>query len=102
MADAPQWLAAAFIGFLAADATLIFAAGLCLPCGASFFTHGVAVTRAVGVLFIAFGAKSLFDAARGLTGTVGRVFRKRFRPIKGLRRGFQPPRASATSQAIAS
>ena len=65
-------------------------------------THGVAVTRAVGVLFIAFGAKSLFDAARGLTGTVGRVFRKRFYPIKGLRRGFQPPRASAASQAIAS
>ena len=28
MADAPQLLTAAFIGFLAADATLIFAAGM--------------------------------------------------------------------------
>jgi len=62
--DAPQLLLAAMAGFLAADATLIFAAGL--PAVRRFFlTHGVAVTRIVGVLFIAFGAKSLFDAANG-------------------------------------
>jgi threonine/homoserine/homoserine lactone efflux protein len=64
MADAPQLLVAAFVGFLAADATLIFAAGL--PAVRRFFlAHGVVVTRVVGVMFIAFGAKSLFDAANG-------------------------------------
>ena len=64
LADAPQMLVAAFAGFLAADATLIFAAGL--PAVRRFFlTHGVIVTRVVGVIFIAFGAKSLFDAANG-------------------------------------
>ena len=64
LSDAPQLLLAALAGFLAADATLIFAAGL--PAVRRFFlTHGVAVTRVVGVLFIAFGAKSLFDAADG-------------------------------------
>ena len=62
--DAPQLLLAALVGFLAADATLIFAAGL--PAVRRFFlAHGVAVTRVVGVIFIAFGAKSLYDAANG-------------------------------------
>jgi threonine/homoserine/homoserine lactone efflux protein len=64
MADAPQLLLAAFAGFLAADATLIFAAGLA-PVRRFFLTHGVIVTRVVGVMFIAFGAKSIFDAASG-------------------------------------
>ena len=51
-------------GLLAADATLIFAAGL--PSVRRFFlAHGVIVTRVVGVMFIAFGAKSIFDAANG-------------------------------------
>lgn len=60
--DAPQMLAAAFAGFLLADATLIFTAGL--PAVRRFFlTHGVAVTRLVGVIFILFGARSLADAA---------------------------------------
>ena len=64
LVDAPPMLAAAFAGFLAADATLIFAAGL--PAVRRFFlTHGVAVTRVVGLIFIAFGAKSLTDAASG-------------------------------------
>ncbi len=64
LADAPQMLAAAFVGFLAADATLIFAAGL--PAVRRFFlTHGVVVTRVVGLIFIAFGAKSLYDAGSG-------------------------------------
>ncbi len=62
--DAPQLLAAAMVGFLAADATLIFAAGL--PAVRRFFlAHGVIVTRVVGAVFIAFGAKSLYDAAGG-------------------------------------
>ena len=50
--------AAAFSGFLLADATLIFAAGL--PAVRKFFlTHGVAVMRVVGVIFILFGARSM-------------------------------------------
>jgi len=62
MADAPQMFLAAFLGFLIADATLIFAAGL--PAVRKFFlSHGVAVTRIVGVLFILFGARSISDAA---------------------------------------
>jgi threonine efflux protein len=61
-ADAPQMFAAAFLGFLLADAVLIFMAGL--PAVRRFFlTHGVAVTRLVGVIFILFGARSIADAA---------------------------------------
>ena len=64
LADAPQMFVAAFSGFLLADATLIFAAGL--PAVRRFFlTHGVAVTRVVGVIFILFGARSIADAAGG-------------------------------------
>ncbi len=60
--DAPQMFVAAFAGFLLADATLIFTAGL--PAVRKFFLgHGVAVTRAVGVIFILFGARSIADAA---------------------------------------
>jgi threonine/homoserine/homoserine lactone efflux protein len=63
-ADAPQMFVAAFLGFLIADATLIFAAGL--PAVRRFFlTRGVAVTRLVGVIFILFGARSIADAAGG-------------------------------------
>ena len=61
--DAPQMFAAAFLGFLLADATLIFMAGL--PAVRRFFlAHGVAVTRLVGVIFILFGARSIADAVR--------------------------------------
>jgi threonine efflux protein len=63
-ADAPQMFAAAFLGFLLADVTLIFAAGL-PPVRRFFLTHGVAVTRLVGVIFILFGARSIADAAGG-------------------------------------
>ena len=60
--DAPQMLAAAFIGFLIADAVLIFMAGL--PAVRKFFlTHGLVVTRFVGVIFILFDARSIADAA---------------------------------------
>jgi threonine efflux protein len=62
--DAPQMLMAAFLGFLLADATLIFTAGL--PAVRRFFlTHGGVVTRVVGVIFILFGARSIADAAGG-------------------------------------
>lgn len=63
-ADAPRLGAAAFAGFVSADMVLIFAAGL--PAVRRFFLrHGNSVTRVVGVLFIAFGARSVFDAASG-------------------------------------
>ena len=64
LSDAPRLMGAALLGFLAADATLVFAAGL--PAVRRFFlTHGVIVTRIVGVLFIGFGARSIYDAASG-------------------------------------
>ena len=64
MADAPQMFVAAFAGFLLADLTLIFAAGL--PAVRRFFlSHGVAVTRLVGIIFILFGTRSIADAAGG-------------------------------------
>lgn len=63
-ADAPALLAAAFAGFVAADALIVGMAGL--PAVRRFFSaHGAAVTRAVGLVFIAFGAKSVADAGRG-------------------------------------
>jgi threonine efflux protein len=62
VSDAPQMFVAAFCGFLLADAVLIFIAGL--PAVRRFFlTHGLAVTRIVGVIFILFGARSIADAA---------------------------------------
>ena len=61
--DTPVVLATAFIGFILADAVLVFWAGL--PAVRRFFArHGRVVTRAVGLIFIAFGANSMFDAAR--------------------------------------
>lgn len=65
LADAPKLLAAAFAGFLLADATLIFAAGLA-PIRRFFLRHGLFVTRTVGLLFIAFGARSAYDGATTL------------------------------------
>jgi threonine/homoserine/homoserine lactone efflux protein len=65
--EAPKLLGAAFLGFLLADAVIVFAAGL--PVVRRFFTtHGRLLTRAVGVMFVAFGAKSLADAGRGFAG----------------------------------
>ena len=60
--DAPAVLATAFIGFVLADTVLIFWAGL--PAVRRFFArHGLVVTRCVGIVFMAFGAKSMADAA---------------------------------------
>jgi threonine/homoserine/homoserine lactone efflux protein len=68
LADAPVLFLAAFAGFLAADLTLIFAAGLA-PVRRFFLTRGKIITRLVGLAFIAFGARSAFDGLRGLRGT---------------------------------
>ena len=65
LADAPRLMGAAFLGFLAADATLIFAAGLA-PVRRFFLSHGLIVTRVVGVMFIAFGVRSIWEATSGL------------------------------------
>lgn len=62
---APQLLAAALVGFILADIILIWAAGLA-PVRRMFQRHGRIITRVTGVLFVAFGAKSLLDAGRGL------------------------------------
>ena len=64
LADAPRLMGAAFLGFLAADATLVFAAGLA-PVRRFFLNHGLIVTRVVGVMFIAFGARSIAEAVAG-------------------------------------
>ncbi|QFR33360.1 LysE family translocator [Ancylobacter sp. TS-1] len=62
---APQLLAAAFVGFILADIFLVWAAGLA-PVRRFFQRHGLVITRLVGVMFIAFGAKSLVDAGRSI------------------------------------
>lgn len=62
---APQLLAAALVGFILADIILIWAAGLA-PVRRLFQRHGRIITRITGVMFVAFGAKSLVDAGRGL------------------------------------
>ena len=59
--DTPVFLATAFIGFILADVVLVFCAGL--PAVRRFFArHGRVVTRVVGLIFIAFGTNSMFDA----------------------------------------
>ncbi len=61
--DGPKLLGAAVVGFVAADIVIVSAAGL--PAVRRFFTrHGRLLTRAIGVLFIAFGAKSIADVGR--------------------------------------
>ncbi|WP_246252200.1 LysE family translocator [Ancylobacter pratisalsi] len=62
---APQLLASALAGFILADILLVWAAGLS-PVRRFFLRHGTAITRVVGLMFIAFGAKSLIDAGRGI------------------------------------
>ncbi|RFB79588.1 LysE family translocator [Methylovirgula sp. 4M-Z18] len=60
--DAPYLMTSAFCGFIIADVVLVFCAGL--PMVRRFFaTHGSVITRAVGVIFVLFGAKSIADAA---------------------------------------
>ena len=72
LADAPRLFLAAFAGFLCADATLVFAAGL-PPVRRFFLTRGLAITRIVGLVFIAFGARSAFDGGAGLWRSASRT-----------------------------
>jgi threonine/homoserine/homoserine lactone efflux protein len=65
LSDAPALMGSAFLGFVLADAVIVFSAGL-PPVRRLFSRHTIIISRAVGVLFIAFGAKSVFDAGRGL------------------------------------
>lgn len=62
---APALLMSAFVGFLAAEAILIWLAGLAAV-RRLFQRHGLVITRLTGLMFIAFGAKSLVDAGRGM------------------------------------
>ena len=63
--DAPILLAAAMLGFVPGYMLIVFAAGL--PGIRRFFArHGVIVTRLVGLIFIAFGARTLWDSGRSL------------------------------------
>lgn len=64
--DAPILMAAAFVGFIVADIILVWAAGLA-PVRRMFLRHGTIITRLVGLMFIAFGAKSLVDAGRAIS-----------------------------------
>jgi threonine/homoserine/homoserine lactone efflux protein len=63
--ETPLLIASAFVGFVVADLLLFVAIGL-PPVRRFFARYGLWVTRIVGVLFVGFGAKSLFDGARGL------------------------------------
>jgi threonine/homoserine/homoserine lactone efflux protein len=60
---APLVMAVAFVGFVLADVILVAVAGLS-PVRRFFLTHGLIVTRLVGVTFVLFGAKSIADAVQ--------------------------------------
>lgn len=65
--DAPWLMASAFLGFLAANVVLVYSAGL--PWVRRVFARRERlITRCVGALFVAFGAKSAIDAARAMGG----------------------------------
>lgn len=60
---APLVMLVAFLGFILADVILVGVAGL--PAVRRFFlTHGLMVTRLVGLTFVLFGAKSVSDAVQ--------------------------------------
>jgi threonine/homoserine/homoserine lactone efflux protein len=60
----PVLFAGSFTGFVLADLVLFFWIGLGVV-RRFFLRHGVWVTRIVGLTFMAFGAKSILDSARG-------------------------------------
>ncbi len=60
----PVLFLGSFSGFVMADLVLFFWIGLGLV-RRFFLRHGVWVTRIVGLTFMAFGAKSILDSARG-------------------------------------
>jgi threonine efflux protein len=62
--DAPYLMIAAIAGFLLANGLLVFWAGL--PAVRRFVgRHGTIITRAVGLLFVLFGSRSIADALAG-------------------------------------
>lgn len=63
-AQAPAMMASAVLGFLVADAILVWTAGLPFVRGL-FARRGALITRLVGVTFVAFGVKSVSDALTG-------------------------------------
>lgn len=63
--DGPTLLLAAVVGFVPGYTLIVFAAGL--ERVRRFFTrHGLIVTRIVGALFVAFGARTLWESGRSL------------------------------------
>lgn len=63
--DAPTLLVAAMVGFVPGYGLIVFAAGLA-GVRRLFVRHGLTITRAVGAMFIAFGARTAWDAGRNL------------------------------------
>jgi threonine/homoserine/homoserine lactone efflux protein len=63
--DAPGFMAAAIVGFVLAYAVLLWMAGL-TPVRRVVERHHRIITRVTGALFVAFGAKSIFDAANSM------------------------------------
>lgn len=61
----PQLLAAAFVGFIAADILLVTVLGSG-PVRRLYQRHDLMITRASGLLFIGFGAQALWQSAGGL------------------------------------
>ncbi len=67
LANALPLVAAAFSGFLVATACVVLWTGL--PITRKIFQrYGTWITRATGLVFIAFGAKSISDAINGFRG----------------------------------
>jgi threonine efflux protein len=63
--DAPYLMVAAFAGFVLANGLLVFWAGL--PAVRRFVgRHGTIITRAVGLVFVLFGCRSIADALSGV------------------------------------
>jgi threonine efflux protein len=63
--DAPYLMIAAFAGFILANGLLVFWAGL--PAVRRFVgRHETIITRAVGLIFILFGCRSIADALAGV------------------------------------
>lgn len=63
----PALMAAAFVGFLAADAVLVWIVGTPLM-RRLYLSHAVWIIRATGALFLFFAATTLWEAGRRLAG----------------------------------
>lgn len=69
LAPATQILAACAIGFVLGDLAVVFWTGLA-PIRRLYRRHARVVARALGVLFMLFGLKSIHDAMQSLRGRV--------------------------------